>query len=273
MSDIENDINNTSRLTDGRDCDSFSPVYFSTNECLDDIFSYIDVKDKKVLSVIGSGDQAFYFYNNGAKKVDLFDINKLAFYYYYLRVWTMKYLNRSYPYRDFGTRYIRDLLCLVTPSSSNEKEAYDYWQKFVDNFDVRCSDFMLISSFLDLDEDLYDDTNLFDKIGSYRPKFYNIDLTKKVNIKSKYDIIYTSNIHEYIEDDNSFKVYRDNLSKMLNRKGIVVSTNVMNDGPYEDERNIMGKKFKCSHFPNINYDYGIGITSLGYCYKKRKIHL
>ena len=59
MSDIENDINNTSRLIDGRDCDSFSPVYFSTNERLDDIFSYIDVKDKKVLSVIGSGDQAF----------------------------------------------------------------------------------------------------------------------------------------------------------------------------------------------------------------------
>ena len=104
------DIDNTSRLMDGIECDSFCPVYFSTNEHLDDIFSYIDVKDKKVLSVIGSGDQAFYFYNNGAKKVDLFDINKLAIYYYFLRVWTMKYLNRSYPYKNFGTSYIRDLI-------------------------------------------------------------------------------------------------------------------------------------------------------------------
>lgn len=272
MGDIEKDINNTERLIDGRDCDTFCPVYFSTNEILDDIFSYIDVKGKNVLSVIGSGDQAFYFYNRGAKNVDLFDINKLAFYYYYLRVWTMKYLNRSYPYRNFGTRYIRDLLFLVTPSSDDEKKAYDYWKKFVDIFNVKCSDFMLISSFLDLDDHLYDDSGLFGKIEKFKPNFYNIDLTKKADIKSKYDIIYTSNIHEYIEDDSSFKIYRDNLSKMLNRKGIIVSTNVMNDGPYEDEKNIMGKKFKCKHFPNISYDYGIGITSLGYCYSKRKIH-
>ena len=48
-------------------------------------------------TVLASGDQAFYFYDNGAKKVDLFDINKLSIYYYYLRVWIIKYLGRFYP--------------------------------------------------------------------------------------------------------------------------------------------------------------------------------
>ena len=33
----------------------------------------------------------------GANCVDLFDINKFTFFYYYLRIWIIKYLNKSYP--------------------------------------------------------------------------------------------------------------------------------------------------------------------------------
>ena len=273
MTELETDIYNTQNLINGREKKGFSPVYFSTNEMLDDILQYIDVQGKKILSVIGSGDQAFHFYNMGARKVDLFDINKLTFYYYYLRVWTMRYLKKSYPEYNMDTNYIRNLLELVTPKSADEIKAYKYWMKFVNNFNVVCSDFMFIPSFLDLDEKIYDGTDLFERIAEYDPKFYHFDITERINHKSKYDIIYTSNIHEYIEKEEKFKLYRNNLFKLSKRNGIIISTNVMNDGPYEEEIKCMKKKFKCRHLPNIDFDYGIGITSLGYCYSKRKIHL
>ena len=54
---------------------SYDRVYFDTNEACDDIISKYDFKDKKVLTVLASGDQAFHFYENGAKSVYLFDIN------------------------------------------------------------------------------------------------------------------------------------------------------------------------------------------------------
>ena len=273
MSEIEKDIYYTSRLIEGKDCNNYDSVYFSTNEHLDDIFSNFNFKNKKVLSVIGSGDQAFHFYNAGVKKLDLFDVNKLAFYYYYLRVWTMKYLNRSYPDYNFDNSFINGLLDIVTPESKDEIIAYNFWREFAKTFDTKCSDFMLIQSFLDLRDDLYDKTGLFEKIGDYKPKFYHMDITKKIDVKSKYDVIYTSNIHEYIESDEQFKLYRNNLSKLLNRRGIVIASNVMEDGPREDDEKIMGKKFKCYYLPNITYDYGIGITSLGYYFKKKRIRL
>ena len=47
----------------------------------------------------------------------------------------------------------------------------------------------------------------------------------------------------------------------------------MDNGPYEDERRIMKRKFSYQDLPNIDYDYGVGITSLGYSYKKRRFHL
>ena len=194
MINIDEDIDNTFKLIDGRETSHFSPVYFSTNECLDDIFSYIDVEGKNVLSVIGSGDQAFHLYDRGAKKVDLFDINKMAFYYYYLRLWTMRYLKKSYPDYNMNTKYIESLLELVEVKSNDEKNAYNYWKKFVNSYDVRCSDFLFISSFLDLDEHLYDDSGLFEKIEKYQPRFYHIDIAGHININSKYDIIYTSKV-------------------------------------------------------------------------------
>ena len=273
MNELEKDIYYTERLLEGKDSKNYDCVYFSTNEHLDDIFSNFDFKDKKVLSVIGSGDQAFHFYNSGVKKLDLFDINKLSFYYYYLRVWTMEYLKRSYPIKNMDSSYISNLLDLVNPKTRDEKIAYFFWKSFIKNFNNDFSKYLFIPSFLELDEDKYDDTKLFDTIGNYNPKFYHIDLTKNVNVGSKYDYIYTSNIHEYIESDEQFVIYRNNLNRLLKKNGIVICTNVMENGPKEEDNKIMNRKFKCNYLPIIDYDYGVGVDSLGYYYKKRRFHL
>ena len=114
---------------------TYDRVYSETNEACDKIISKFDVKDKSVLTVLGSGDQAFQFYINGAKNVDLFDINKLTIYYYYLRIWHMKKYGSMYPEDIINTNYLKKLLCSVTPSSNDEKKAYLYWNIFVSKFD------------------------------------------------------------------------------------------------------------------------------------------
>ena len=60
-------------------------------------FDAVNVEGRDVLTVLGSGDQALYMYDRGAKSVYLFDKNNLTLYYYYLRVWTIEYLNEFYP--------------------------------------------------------------------------------------------------------------------------------------------------------------------------------
>ena len=56
----------------------YGKVDFHSNERLKDIFNNVDVKDKRVLTVLASGDHVFYAYDNGAKSVECFDINKLV---------------------------------------------------------------------------------------------------------------------------------------------------------------------------------------------------
>lgn len=60
-------------------------VYAFTNEnltCLKDLY---DFKDKKVLTVLGSGDQYFSSVLFGAKEVDVYDIEPKAWDYFVLK--------------------------------------------------------------------------------------------------------------------------------------------------------------------------------------------
>ncbi len=63
----------------------FERIYSFSNENLVDLFQYFDVKDKECLSVLGSSDQVFDLFLHGAKRVDSFDMNSLAIYYFYLK--------------------------------------------------------------------------------------------------------------------------------------------------------------------------------------------
>lgn len=114
---------------------TYDRVYSETNDPCDKIISKFDVKDKSVLTVLCSVDQAIQFYVNGAKDVDLFDINMLTIYYYYLRIWHMKKYGTMYPEDIFNNNYFKEILKYVNPSSYNERLAYLYWNKFISKFD------------------------------------------------------------------------------------------------------------------------------------------
>ena len=119
----------TNFVIKGKQVDNYSKIYFASNEKLDKIFSNVDIKDKNVLTVLGSGDQAFHLYNRGARHVDVFDKNKLTLFYYYLRRWVIQYLNAFYPETNLRNIYIKKLLKKVEPRTIEELDAYNYWSE------------------------------------------------------------------------------------------------------------------------------------------------
>lgn len=251
---------------------TYDRVYSETNELCDKIISKFDVKDKSILTVLGSGDQAFQFYANGAKNVDLFDINKLTIYYYYLRIWHMKKYGMMYPEELFDSNYVSELLKSVTPGSKDEKKAYLYWNSFISRFGSNMiTDFFTNSFYRKINEDV-DTEFVLKKISEDDFSFHNLDFSLPFELSKTYDFIYTSNLSDYIKDER-LKIYRDNLYNHLNKGGIVLSSNLsgsINCYKYVTQRKVLRHYFKYKKISNFN-DEMMEIDDIGYSYKKRRI--
>jgi len=247
---------------------SYDRVYFDTNEACDDIISKFDFKDKKVLTVLASGDQAFQFYKNGAKSVDLFDINKLTFYYYYLRIWNMRKYHEMYPRWDkLDNNYINELLLSVKPESKDELLAYNYWICFINKFDSKMIKRFLIPPYY---ADIYSDSDLeliLEKIDNDSFKFYHADISGIFDVPQKYDFIYTSNLSDYVKKDK-LVLYRENLYNYLNKGGILLSSCL--NGAETEQKRFMKKYFKYRKL--FSYDEDLcSLDLVGYRYKKRMV--
>ena len=133
MEKIIKDAEMASRVVEGEEFFYHDKIYYSSNENLEELFKYIDVKDKDVLTVLASSDQYFYSCINGARSVDTFDKNILTKYYYYLRKWSIKYLGSIYPDKKLinNSRYIYELLELVECSSRDEELAKLFWNSYI----------------------------------------------------------------------------------------------------------------------------------------------
>lgn len=262
MTEIEEDIQGTKILLETINNHHFSKydkIYYSTNEELNKILKNTDIKNKKVLTVQASGDQPLYFLYNGAKEVDTFDINKLTFYHYILKIWFIRYLNVQY-HNIKNINIIKELLLMVEPQNENEQKAYKYWHRYIDEI---YSIYMLYTNKFGTRPNLFQNLACLKEINT-NFNFYNVDITKQIDIDKKYDIIYTSNIFEYIYKEQDVIAYRDNSDKLLNEKGIIISSCVIGKHIWQYERKIMEEKFICEP---IKDEY----TNVGYYYIKKRI--
>ena len=80
-------------MTKSKSISSVEKIYTSSNECLENYKNIYNFDNSRVLSVVGSGDQYFTCLLNGAKEVELFDINKAAWDYFRLRFYATKILS------------------------------------------------------------------------------------------------------------------------------------------------------------------------------------
>ena len=268
MDVVNEDINYTFDVLNGYNNEKYSNIYFKSNEDLNNLFGTFDFKDKKCLAILSSGDQAFHLLNKGVKDIDLIDKNKLTIYYFYLRLWIIKYLNTYYPPVNFDCNFISELLKNVKPSNEMEKKAYNYWNLFVSNFsNRRISDLFLI------DNDLFD--NSISNIDELNKKidrkydFYNNDIKDRLFISKKYDFIYLSNLLEWIiRDKDEMIPIRNNLYHLLNDNGYVICSNLCRSGNSGIGALIFEELFGCYDIPSINTNGEK--KSPGYVYIKRK---
>lgn len=267
MKQVDIDIKKTQDVRNIVYSPNYGKVYFKSNEFLEDLLKNIDLKDKSVLTVLGSGDQAFYAYDKDAKSVDVFDINRLAIYYFYLRIWIIEYLNKYYPQENFDKKYIADILKMVKPKTDEEQLAYEYWNKYINTYFIGTNSlFYKVSEIPEIKLSSLDKIKLRIKERCFN--VYNIDISKPWNCDKKYDVIITSNISDYIpKNRDNFCFYRDNLERLLNDNGVVVCSKFNNHKTSSIEREEFKNNFIRRDFPKI-WVYG-HLESPGYSYKKR----
>ena len=254
--------------------DEYDKLYFSSNENLKDIFHDMDFTGKKVLTVLASGDQAFHFYDHNATEVDLFDKNKLTLYYFYLRIWFIEIENKYDITLSMDNTTIIKLLKEVNPKTAEEKEAYKYWKEYFKKY------FYMKYALLNLQGEKPNRKNIIDNLDKIKSSikgrnfnFYNINLASKhLKLNKKYDVIYTSNIIDWLFYDlRLYEIYAKNLNNLLEDDGLIICSDLNREGACKYELDIMEKYFEYKALPNKNrkilsYD----ASSPGYTYKKKK---
>ena len=220
-------------ITMNKEVNGYGKIYYQANENLVDYLD-VDFADKKVLSVLASSDQVLTARFLDASKVDSFDFNRLTFYYYYLRIWSIKYGNSLYP-NIYNNRKLLELLKQVKPSSEEELRALQFFKKHVyDNS-------YLPNLFYDIDKQPEGKTlytkpeELLDYIDEPLT-FYHLDLFKPFELQDTYDILLISNILEWARGDKTrLQIAKDNISRLLPKNGTVICSNLINRSLTEEE--------------------------------------
>ncbi len=250
---------------------NFGQVYRNTNENLSKILTHYDMKDKQILSVVASSDQVFSCYYLGAKKVDTFDSNKLTYYYFFLKKWTL--LSTGKPYIPASN--IELLKIIETHDDSLEEINASYFWKYVI---LQLDESLYYSKFFYKEGLLYDlpyqnDIQTLQKIlVEKKPNYQQINLFNPIqNVTQKYQVIILSNILEYLYNDTWTSQYQSiaakNINQLLENGGIAISSNLID---YEYQGNpIFEHYFEYLEGPIDKNYFDQTEYPICYCYKKK----
>ncbi len=206
----------------------YDRVYYRTNEDLQELCRGVEIEGKDVYSVLASSDHIFNARYLKAKSVDAFDINRLTIYYFYLRLWTLKYKNELYPnILGHNHRWLGELLKQVKPKNEMEQIALTHFKKhYITDTNFSNLFFLLDSqptgyTCFQTPEDLRD-------CLSPELDFQRIDLFEEQEVKKDYDVIFISNILDRSRKDlNKTTTAAENLSQMTRKDGVVLCSNLI----------------------------------------------
>lgn len=196
-------------------------VYNFTNENVTSYEKIYNFDNAKVLSIIGSGDQYFSSLLYGAKEIDLYDINVIAYDYFILKYYSILILS----YEEFYNFFIFNKLDNIQTYIKVRRFLPDEVRNNLDRFINKNKKLSLIS----LESTLCNSSNISNRTIPYLEEkkyyllqsklrnktlpnvyFYNLlDLPYIAN--DNYDIILTSNIFSSLNIE--VKEYKKLLSK------------------------------------------------------------
>lgn len=198
-----------------------SPSYLFSNE---NLFYYENffMNNQKVLTVTGSGDQVLTAILYGAREVDTFDSNKLAYYNLMLKKYALLSMDYNELLDFYNVRkdisYLRRYKKIA--ESIIEDDVRYFWQQILNQDKYNFS-----YCFLGFGEDFdilkkripYINKEYFEKIKIMIPEckinYKNIDIFEIPNeFTQKYSFINLSNILQYIVDKQSYIDFIKNLA-------------------------------------------------------------
>ena len=201
-------------------------IYTFTNECIKDYLNFFDLKDKKILTVTGSGDHILNMLL-AVNNIDTFDINLYAYYFYVLKKYALITLELD-EYLDFfldkEINYNKKVFNKIKQNWNNEVYIKDFFEYVFRNYNKSIP---LFTNNKYQDKEKYIENNTYlDEINYYKLKknlqnknvnFINSNFTK-LNLTDQYDYIFISNITDYLNnmfDNNSLRSYKKFLYKSI----------------------------------------------------------
>lgn len=214
--------------------DEHSFIYKKTNERLQDIGDILENK-KKILCVIGSGDQILNILLTNPEQIDAFDISVFPMYFLELKIAAIKTLT----YEEYISFFIDDIdhrkdeyyddLFFDKISKELPEEIKDFWQHLFDFNDWdEIYNSMLFSSEPVIKNYALEQNKYLEEKEYY--KLREILKNKKINyiqsnildldIEESYDLIYLSNILQYVNPEE----YKKKIEYFQDKtKGIIVT--------------------------------------------------
>lgn len=235
-------------------------IYTRTNENLNLLLKDIEVKNKKVLTVLASSDQLFYFLLKNAKEVETFDINVLTKYFFYLRKWNLLYLKEYfYPKGPLNSKYILKLLEFAKKNitTDGEEQAYLFWKSLTNRYNTIPIAHHINKTQNGIIKEEKDE--LIEKLKTYELKFRNINIMKKQNRnRKKHDIIFISNIPEWYDDIEESISLKENVINLLEDDGRVIGSNILETEI--PEKDLFKKEF--DYIEDIPYKLGYTLQKI-----------
>lgn len=213
----------------------FDRLYPFTTENISGYFKEKDIKNKNILTVGSSGDQAINAFVMGAKDVTIFDVNPFTKYFFDLKKAAIINLDldeflRFFCYYHFPKTFYKNPTPLDNSlfskiSKDLDSVSLEFWNYL---FNIFKSKHIRQRLFID-DEYSYRIVSMFNNylneknyyflkevIKDFNPTFIESDLLSIPSKLSKqYDTIYLSNISHYLKDYHfSLYLFRDNLLKL-----------------------------------------------------------
>lgn len=221
-----------------------SRLYSMTTENIYGFLKNYDLRNKKILTVAGSGDQRLNAYLMGASDITCFDINPLTLLQLRLKDSAIKNINYEKFIKFFGIYsrkygnyyHILDNRIFTEFKDTLDKDTYEFF-----NYIINESNKDKKSFYFDFDNELC----LLKEMNAYLDEDKYYELRKIINDKDvnfiesdllslpdklndeKFDMILLSNISDYthqIYDNNDLKEYRlliDRLMNNLNSYGVL----------------------------------------------------
>lgn len=271
----------------GRD----SSIYLSTNEDVSHEIYIDSLKNRKrVLSIIGSGDQILNSILVGAEEIVGIDISRFPKYFLPLKISAVKNLSKNEYLEYFFGKSPLDVKYYNKIRSCLDDDSRTFWDQLYKDFDSNLIYNSQIFSNFRLDGNKVVNLNPYLKDENYKKlknkvEFVDVFLQEHnmFDIKSlnagKFDLIILSNIINYIgqfcknnhndtDEDENVKAYKKFLKQLpLNRNGIALSYNLILNGEIKN-------KYKEKEYQVENVQEDLKSTSIKneiLIYKKKKL--